>query len=85
VLLVGENIRSIMSCVDSHLRQNPLVKDTEFDLIITPARPFIVPITPCMDKKKITPCGADCATCTLYSSERCLGCPATVYYKGELL
>lgn len=31
VLLIGENIRSIMSCVDSHLRQNPIVKDMEFD------------------------------------------------------
>jgi DNA-binding Lrp family transcriptional regulator len=85
VLLVGENIRSIMSCVDSHLRQNPLVKDTEFDLIITPVRPFIVPIRPSMDKKKTTPCSADCGSCTLYASDRCLGCPATVYYKGELL
>lgn len=85
VMLVGENIRSIMSCVDSHLRQNPLVKDTELDLIVTPVRPFIVPTRPCMDKKKITPCGADCGSCTLHASDRCLGCPATVYYKGELL
>jgi Lrp/AsnC family leucine-responsive transcriptional regulator len=85
VLLVGENIRSIMSCVDSHLRQNPLVKDTEFDLIITPVRPFIVPIKPSMEKKKITPCGADCGNCALYASDRCLGCPATVQYKGQLL
>jgi DNA-binding Lrp family transcriptional regulator len=85
VLLIGENIRSIMSCVDSRLRQNPLVKDTEFDLIVTPIRPFIVPIRPSMDKKKTTPCGADCGSCTFYASDRCLGCPATVYYKGELL
>jgi DNA-binding Lrp family transcriptional regulator len=85
VLLVGENIRSIMSCVDSHLRQNPLVKDTEFDLIITPLRPFIVPIKPIVDKNKMTPCGADCGSCALYASDRCLGCPATEYYKGELL
>ena len=85
VLLVGENIRSIMSCVDSHLRQNPLVKDTELDLIITPVRPFIIPIRSSVEKKKTTPCNADCGSCTLYASDRCLGCPATVYYKGELL
>jgi len=85
VLLMGENIRSIMSCVDTHLRQNPLVKDTEFDLVVTPIRPFIVPIRPSMDKKKTTPCAADCGSCALYASDRCLGCPATVYYKGELL
>jgi Lrp/AsnC family leucine-responsive transcriptional regulator len=85
VLLVGENIRSIMSCVDSHLRQNPLVKDTEFDLIVTPIRPFIVPLKPIVDRKKATSCGADCGSCSLYAGERCLGCPATVHYKGELL
>lgn len=85
VLLVGENIRSIMSCVDSHLRQNPFVKDAEFDLIITPVRPFIVPVKPSVDRKKITPCRADCGSCTLYAGDRCLGCPATVHYKGELL
>lgn len=85
VMLVGENIRSIMSCVDSHLRQNPLVKDTELDLIVTPIRPFVIPIRPSVDKQKTTPCGADCGSCTLYASDRCLGCPATVHYKGELL
>jgi DNA-binding Lrp family transcriptional regulator len=85
VMLVGENIRSIMSCVDSHLRQNPLVKDTELDLIVTPVRPFIIPIGPCVDKKNTTPCGADCSICTLYAGDRCLGCPATVHYKGKLL
>lgn len=85
VMLVGENIRSIMSCVDSHLRQNPLVKDTELDLIVTPVRPFVIPIRPSFNKEKTTPCGADCASCTLYANDRCLGCPATVHYKGELL
>jgi DNA-binding Lrp family transcriptional regulator len=85
VMLVGENIRSIMSCVDSHLRQNPLVKDMELDLIITPVRPFVIPIRPSVDKQKTTPCGADCGSCTLYASDRCLGCPATIHYKGELL
>jgi len=86
VLLVGENIRSIMSCVDSHLRQNPFVRDAEFDLIVTPERPFIVPLKPSVDKKKgVTPCGANCGGCSLYASDRCLGCPATVHYKGQLL
>lgn len=85
VMLVGENIRSIMSCVDSHLRQNPLVKDTELDLIVTPVRPFIIPIRPSVEKKNTTPCSADCSICTLYAGDRCLGCPATVQYKGKLL
>jgi DNA-binding Lrp family transcriptional regulator len=85
IFLVGENIRSVMSCVDSRLRQNLPVKNLEFDLIVTPIRPWIVQIKPNMEKKRITPCGADCSACTFYANDRCLGCPASVHYKGTLL
>jgi len=84
-LLVGENIRSIMSCVDSRLRQNLPVENLEFDLIVTPTRPLVVPVKPKMERHETTPCGADCSVCTFYTSERCLGCPASVHYKGKLL
>jgi DNA-binding Lrp family transcriptional regulator len=85
VLLVGENMRSIMSCVDTHVRQNLPIKSMDFDLIVTPIRPWIVPLKPNMNKKKVTPCSADCSACTLYLNDRCLGCPASVSYKGNLL
>lgn len=85
ILLVGENVRSIMSCVDSHLRRNPLIKAMEFDLVVTPIRDFIVPIRINLDKKIITPCESECSNCTLYISNRCLGCPASINYKGTLL
>lgn len=84
-LLIGENMRSIMSCVDSRLRQNLPVENIEFDMIVTPTRPLIVPVKPKMEKKAVTPCGAECSTCTFYTSERCLGCPASIHYKGSLL
>lgn len=84
-LLVGENIRSIMSCVDSRLRKNLPVENLEFDLIVTPTRPLVVPVKPRMEKQETTPCGADCSACDFYTSERCLGCPASVHYKGKLL
>jgi len=87
VLLVGENMRSIMSCVDSHMRNNSLIKDMEFNLIVTPIRDFIVPIRPILEKKKTIPCETetDCSNCTLYTNNRCLGCPASVHYRGSLL
>jgi len=85
ILLLGENIRSIMSCVDSHLRQNLPVRNLEFDLIVTPIRPFVVPIKPNIDKKRTTACGADCSICTFYTSDRCLGCPSSICYRGNLL
>lgn len=84
-LLIGENMRSIMSCVDSRLRQNLPVENIEFDMIVTPTRPLIVPVKPKMEKKAVTPCGAECSTCTFYTSDRCLGCPASIHYKGSLL
>lgn len=84
-LMIGENIRSIMSCVDSRLRQNLPVENIEFDLIVSPTRPFIVPVKPKLDRGEVTPCGADCSKCGFYNDERCLGCPASVYYKGIIL
>jgi Lrp/AsnC family leucine-responsive transcriptional regulator len=85
VLLIGENMRSIVSCVDSSLRPNPIIKDMEFNLVVTPVRDFVVPIMPHLDKKKITPCGKDCSRCTFYINNRCLGCPASIDYKGNML
>jgi DNA-binding Lrp family transcriptional regulator len=85
VLLIGENMRSIVSCVDSHLRPDPIIKEMGFDLIITPVRDFIVPIKPVLEKKKITPCEKDCSSCAFYKDHRCLGCPASTHYKGNLL
>jgi DNA-binding Lrp family transcriptional regulator len=85
VLMMGENMRSIVSCVDSYLRPNPIIKEMEFSLVVTPIRDFIVPLKPSLNKKKITPCEKDCSNCTLYTNNRCLGCPASTNYRGILL
>ncbi len=34
-----------------------------------------------VEKKTITPCGANCETCLLREKHNCKGCPATVHYK----
>ena len=83
--LMGEDMRSVMSCVDSRFRQNSAIKDMECDLVMSPTRPMIVPVKPNMEKKKTSTCGKDCSTCTFYTSERCLGCPSSIYYKGKIL
>ncbi len=85
ILLIGENVRSLMSCADSHLRSNPCIKDMEFNIIVTTGRDFIVPIKPVTEKKKTTPCEKDCSACVLYANDRCLGCPASTDYAGKLL
>lgn len=83
--LIGEDMKSVMSCVDSRFRQNPAIKSMECDLVMNPTKSLVVPVKPQMEKKKISPCGKDCSVCTFYTSDRCLGCPASIYYKGKLL
>jgi DNA-binding Lrp family transcriptional regulator len=83
--LMGEDMKSVMSCVDTRFRQNPAIKSLECDLVMNPTKSLIVPVRPQMEKKKQSPCGKTCGTCTFYTSERCLGCPASTYYKGKLL
>ncbi|MEM2587847.1 MAG: AsnC family transcriptional regulator [Candidatus Bathyarchaeia archaeon] len=34
--------------------------------------------------KREAPCGVDCEPCARYISGKCVGCPATIYYKGPL-
>jgi DNA-binding Lrp family transcriptional regulator len=34
--------------------------------------------------RSITPCGVDCHPCNRYKAEKCVGCPATSYYRGTL-
>jgi Lrp/AsnC family leucine-responsive transcriptional regulator len=83
--LMGEDMKSVMSCVDSRFRQNPTIKSMECDVVMNPTKSLVVPLKPYMEKKKTSPCGKDCSACTFYTSDRCLGCPASIHYKGKLL
>lgn len=83
--LMGEDMKSVMSCVDSRFRQNPTIKSMECDIVMNPTKSLIVPVKPHMDKQKVSPCSKDCSVCTFFISDRCLGCPATIHYKGKLL
>ena len=33
---------------------------------------------------KLAPCNVDCDPCSRYGSKKCVGCPATVHYRGML-
>jgi Lrp/AsnC family leucine-responsive transcriptional regulator len=83
--LMGEDMKSVMSCVDSRFRQNPSIKSMECDLVMNPTRSLVVPVKPSMEKKNVSPCGNDCSTCAFYTSDRCLGCPGSIHYKGKIL
>jgi len=34
--------------------------------------------------RELTPCNVDCKQCERYQIDRCVGCPATKYYRGPL-
>ena len=35
-------------------------------------------------ERTITPCNVDCRPCNRYKTQKCVGCPATVHYRGTL-
>jgi len=35
-------------------------------------------------ERSTTPCNVDCRPCNRYKSQECVGCPATIYYRGTL-
>ncbi len=44
-----------------------------------PIREYLV-----QKQKEQTPCNVDCKTCSRYNAKKCVGCPATIYYRGRL-
>lgn len=49
------------------------------------AKPEYLPIKlPFPRNRENTPCGRECSVCEMYVEKKCLGCPATKYYRGPL-
>jgi Lrp/AsnC family leucine-responsive transcriptional regulator len=84
LFLVSEDLASLDACMDSHIRSNPNVSDVEFSVVLSSARDFVSPLKMITEKTEASPCGGQCNKCSYYKSERCLGCPNTIYYKGAL-
>ena len=62
------------------------VRRTEFYLIGTVLfSPYLkVRMNLATKDKDISPCNVRCDTCERYKAGRCVGCPATIYYRGPL-
>jgi DNA-binding Lrp family transcriptional regulator len=84
LLLAGDDMPSLESIIDSHIRPDNDVQSVDFDLIITSIKNFIVPIKIPTGNLNNPPCGQNhkCKDCNAYNSKRCLGCPSTGNYKG---
>jgi Lrp/AsnC family leucine-responsive transcriptional regulator len=85
LFFVSEKLQAVESCINHHMRRNPNVVDVEFNVVITPAKDWVVPVKLWNEKMEKSPCGKRCSEQPCYTSEKCLGCPATVFYKGTLL
>jgi len=84
LFFISEKLQAIESCINHHFRENPNEVDVEFNVLISLAKYFVVPVKLWHEKKKISPCGKCCTDEPCYLSGKCLGCPATVFYKGKV-
>jgi len=84
LFLVIENLASLDSCMDCHIRANPHVSDVEISVVVSSARDVIAPMKLIREKTEVSSCGEQCDKCYYYKSERCFGCPNTVHYRGAL-
>jgi Lrp/AsnC family leucine-responsive transcriptional regulator len=84
LLLAGDDLASLESIIDSHIRSDKDVKSVDFDVIITSIKDFVTPINIPMKALNNPPCGLDhkCEECYAFKTNRCFGCPATGKYKG---
>ncbi len=85
LFFMSEDISTIDSIVDVHLRNDPNVDDVEINIIITPAMSFVLPVKMSFEKTEHAPCGSNgnCGDCSYYKAERCLGCPSLGFYRGN--
>lgn len=84
LFLVFEDISSINACMNHNLRENPFVSEVEVSIVVSSAREIIFPMNLNPRKNKTSSCGKQCHKCNRYNSDRCYGCPNTIYYKGIL-
>jgi DNA-binding Lrp family transcriptional regulator len=87
-LVVAENQDTLesISSEECSLRSGQGIRRSEFYQIgETLFSPFL-PVRECLayrDKLK-APCGVDCIPCARFQNKKCVGCPATKYYRGTL-
>jgi len=85
LIFAAENIATLESIVDNHLRADQTVQHVEFNIIIEAAHPLILPLKRVL-KSHTPPCGTlkQCEKCPSYREGGCLGCPVMGRYDGWL-
>lgn len=86
LLFVSENISTLETIVNTHVRANPSVTGVEFNIIINAEKDMVIPTILTPDITEEPPCGLakDCEECKTFHEKRCMGCPNTGSYQGWL-
>lgn len=63
------------------IRTHPGIRRSEINIGEVPIKPKNIQYAPPLENKKTAPCGENCNQCQRYLEEKCLGCPATQYYR----
>lgn len=86
VIAEDQNTLESISMEKCSLRSNIGVRRSEFypigDILFSPFLPIREGLT--RKDKNRTPCNVDCLTCSRYEKKKCVGCPATIHYRGSL-
>lgn len=84
LFFISEDLESLHACIDQHIRTRHDVKEVEFNLVITTLKDLVVPLRVTKEKKETSPCEKSCNKCSYFLRGRCLGCPRTTYFKGNM-
>ncbi len=84
LMFVSENIATLESIVNGHLRSSKFVKELDFNIIISAERDLVLPTVLTPEQSKTPPCGVDiqCRDCRSFTEKKCMGCPITGQYQG---
>jgi DNA-binding Lrp family transcriptional regulator len=86
VVAEDQNTLESISVEKCSLRSNEGIRRSEFYPIGNIQYSPFLPVRQYLAHKKrtTTPCNVDCGSCQRYQSKKCVGCPATQFYKGSL-
>jgi DNA-binding Lrp family transcriptional regulator len=87
-LVVAENQDTLesISMEKCSLRSSQGIRRSEFypigDVYFSPFLQIREHLT--HKEKTLTPCSVDCCPCVRYQTQKCVGCPTTIHYRGTL-
>jgi len=83
LLFMAEDLPTLESIVDNHLRVDEDVKDVEFNIVVSAVRGIIAPIRVYDRPEDRPPCGSAiiCRDCQSFKDGSCSGCPALGHHR----